>query len=85
VSLTRVPVGFVQTRLTCEALTVVATSPVGAIGSVVTFPHSPTDGPPAEVAVTSTQYVVAPDSELATWLARTEEPPRLETVPHVRP
>jgi hypothetical protein len=83
--LTTVPAGFDQERSTSPALTVVATSPVGAIGSVVTFPHSPTDGPPADVAVTSTQYDVPGESEPTAWLARTEEPPRLESVPQVSP
>jgi hypothetical protein len=57
-------------------------SALGAPGSVVTFPHSPADGPPAPVAVTSTQYVVAPLSEETDCDVRTVDPPTGETALH---
>jgi hypothetical protein len=60
-------------------------SALGAPGRVVTFPHRPTDVPPDPVAVTSTQYVVAPLRPDTAWEVRTAEPQTEETAAHEVP
>jgi hypothetical protein len=60
-------------------------SALGAPGSVVTFPHRPTEVPPEPVAVTSTQYVVAPLRNDTVWDVRIVDPPMGETVAHDGP